>query len=242
MPRDLFGTVTNPPAHIGTRSRLTLPLSLAAHAAALAVLIVVPLVATDVLPLPSELRAVILETPELPVEPPKPIPPAPTPQTTTPVNPEAAPLEAPPSITADPPVRPPTDVGEVALGSTFSNAVLGTGGDDRVSGLPPPPPPPPRKPVPVGGVITAPTKIHDVAPEYPRVARDAKIQGVVIIQATIGVDGRVIDAQILRPVPFLGEAALDAVRQWRFTQPQLNGEPIAVIMTVTVNFTLDGRR
>ena len=58
-------------------------------------------------------------------------------------------------------------------------------------------------------------------------ARDAKIQGIVI------------DAEVLRPVPFLSEAALDAVRQWRFTTPQLNGEPIAVIMTVTVNFKLN---
>ena len=70
-------------------------------------------------------------------------------------------------------------------------------------------------------------------------ARDAKIQGIVIIQATIGADGRVVDAEVLRPIPFLSQAALDAVRQWRFTPPQLNGEPIAVIMTVTVNFKLD---
>ena len=91
----------------------------------------------------------------------------------------------------------------------------------------------------VGGAITAPTKIHDVAPGYPRMARDARIQGIVIIQATIGMDGRVIDAEVLRPVPFLGQAALDAVRQWRFTPTQLNGEPVAVIMTVTVNFRLD---
>ena len=79
----------------------------------------------------------------------------------------------------------------------------------------------------------------DVAPEYPRMARDAMIQGIVIIQATIGADGRVVDAEVLRPIPFLSQAALDAVRQWRFTPPQLNGEPIAVIMTVTVNFKLD---
>jgi periplasmic protein TonB len=239
MPRDLFGTVTHPPAHIGTRSRLTLPLSLAAHAAALAALIVVPLVATDVLPLPDTFRAVVLVTPEIPVEPPKPIPPAPTPLATTPVNPDAAPVEAPTGVTPEPPARPPTDLGDVAPGSTFSSAVLGTGGDDRVNGLTPPPPPPQRAPMRVGGAITAPTKIHDVAPVYPRMAQDAKIQGVVIIQATIGMDGRVVDAEVLRPVPFLGQAALDAVRQWRFTRPQLNGEPIAVIMTVTVNFTLN---
>ena len=239
MPRDLFGAVTDPPAQIGTRSRLTLPLSLAAHAVALILLIVVPLVATDVLPLPSEFRAVVLETPELPAEPPKPIPPAPTPPTTAPINPDVAPLEAPSSITPEPPARPPTDLGDVAPGSTVAGAVLGAGGDDRVSGLTPPPPAPPRAPVRPGGAITAPTKVHDVAPVYPQMARDSRIQGIVIIQATIGVDGRVINAEVLRPQPFLDQAALDAVRQWRYTPTQLNGEPVAVIMTVTVNFRLN---
>ncbi len=127
----------------------------------------------------------------------------------------------------------------MAPGSTFTGAALGSGADDRLSVLTPPPAPAQRAPVHVGGAITAPTKIHDVAPEYPRMARDARIQGIVIIQATIGMDGRVIDAEILRPVPFIGQAALDAVRQWRFTPTRLNGEPVAVIMTVTVNFRLD---
>ena len=132
MPRDLFGTVTDPPAHIGTRSRLTLPLSLAAHAAALAALIVVPLVATDVLPLPDDFTAVVLTPPDLPPEPPRPIPPAATTAAVPPPNPNAAPIDAPSSITPEPPVRPPTDLGEVAPGSTFSVALLGAGGDDRV--------------------------------------------------------------------------------------------------------------
>ena len=91
----------------------------------------------------------------------------------------------------------------------------------------------------VGGEVVAPGQIHDVSPEYPRMARDAKIQGIVIIQATIGADGSVVDAEVLRPVAFLSQAALDAVRQWRFTPPRLNGQPIAVIMTVTVNFKLN---
>ncbi len=240
MPRDLFGTVTDPPAHIGTRSRFTLPLSLAAHAAALTALIVVPLVATDVLPLPDDFTAVVLTPPDLPPEPPRPIPPAATTAAVPPPNPNAAPMDAPSSITPEAPVRPPTDLGDVAPGSTFSGTSLRRRGPTIGSRLSRRRlPPAPRAPMRVGGAVTAPTKIHDVAPEYPRMARDAKIQGIVIIQATIGVDGRVVDAEVLRPIPFLGQAALDAVRQWRFTPPQLNGEPIAVIMTVTVNFKLD---
>jgi TonB family protein len=103
---------------------------------------------------------------------------------------------------------------------------------------PPPPPPPPDGPVRVGGAIKVPTKIRDVRPVYPPDALDARIQGVVIIEATIDTDGRVADAKVLRSIPQLDEAALTAVRQWEFTSTSLNGVPVPVIMTVTVNFAL----
>jgi protein TonB len=80
--------------------------------------------------------------------------------------------------------------------------------------------------------------VHDVSPAYPAIAQSARVQGMVIIQATIGVDGSVVDATVLRSVPLLDEAALTAVRQWRYTPTRLNGEAVAVIMTVTVNFQL----
>jgi protein TonB len=64
------------------------------------------------------------------------------------------------------------------------------------------------------------------------------VEGIVIIEATIGADGQVINARILRSVPLLDQAAIDAVRQWQFTPTLLNGVPVPVIMTVTVNFTL----
>lgn len=60
----------------------------------------------------------------------------------------------------------------------------------------------------------------------------------MIIEATIGVDGRLINARLLRSIPLLDQAALEAVRQWEFTPTLLNGVPVPVIMTVTVNFTL----
>ena len=103
---------------------------------------------------------------------------------------------------------------------------------------PPPPPPPPVAPVRVGGNIKAPTKIRDVRPVYPSIAQSARVQGIVIIEATIGVTGAVEEAKVLRSVPLLDEAALDAVKQWQFTPTLLNGLPVPVIMTVTVNFTL----
>jgi TonB family protein len=114
--------------------------------------------------------------------------------------------------------------------------------------IPPPPPPPPSAdapvsqsgmaPVRVGGNIRVPTKLKDVRPVYPPGAELAGIQGVVIIEATIGVDGRVGGAKVLRSIPELDEAALEAVRQWEFTTTELNGVPVPVIMTVTVNFSL----
>jgi protein TonB len=64
------------------------------------------------------------------------------------------------------------------------------------------------------------------------------VEGVVIIEAVIGTDGRVQQARVLRSKPLLDEAALTAVRQWVFTPTLLNGVPVPLIMTVTVNFTL----
>jgi protein TonB len=86
--------------------------------------------------------------------------------------------------------------------------------------------------------VIAPAKIADVAPVYPVIARAAGVQGTVLLQATIGLDGRVEDVQVLRSVPLLDEAAVTAVRQWRYTPTRLNGQPVAVVMTVTVGFRL----
>ncbi len=93
-------------------------------------------------------------------------------------------------------------------------------------------------PVRVGGHIRVPTKTRDVPPVYPPVAQSARISGVIILEVTIAVDGRVADAKVLRSIPLLDQAALDAVRQWEFTPTYLNGVPVPVIMTATVNFTL----
>ena len=80
--------------------------------------------------------------------------------------------------------------------------------------------------------------MRDVRPVYPADAQSRKIQGIVIIEATIGADGRVRDTRVLRSVAMLDEAALAAVRQWKYAPTLLDGKPVAVIMTVTVNFRL----
>jgi TonB family protein len=90
----------------------------------------------------------------------------------------------------------------------------------------------------VGGAIKAPQKVLDVRPVYPPVALEARVAGVVIVEARIGTDGGVEEAHVLRSIPLLDGAALDAVKQWRFTPTLLNGQPTPVMMTLTVNFTL----
>jgi len=78
-----------------------------------------------------------------------------------------------------------------------------------------------------------------VKPVYPAIAQSARVQGIVIIEATIGPNGTVTEAKVLRSIPLLDQAALDAVRQWVFTPTLLNGQPTPIIMSVTVNFTLN---
>jgi TonB family protein len=97
----------------------------------------------------------------------------------------------------------------------------------------------PPQPVRVGQNIKPPSKTKDVRPAYPALAQSARVQGVVIIEVTLGEDGHVRDTRILRSIPLLDAAALEAVRQWEFTPTLLNGAAVPVIMTVTVNFTLD---
>jgi protein TonB len=88
----------------------------------------------------------------------------------------------------------------------------------------------------LGGKIRPPKKIKDVKPVYPAAAEAAKVYGVVILEARIEPDGRVSQARVLRGLPLLDEAALDAVRQWIFTPTLLNNQPVPVLMTVTVAF------
>jgi TonB family protein len=90
----------------------------------------------------------------------------------------------------------------------------------------------------VGGRIPSPRKVKDFRPTYPDVARAARAQGIVIVDATIGLDGKVVDAKVVRSIPLLDAAALDAVKRWEFEPTLLNGKPVSVIVTVAVQFSL----
>lgn len=88
----------------------------------------------------------------------------------------------------------------------------------------------------VGGTIRNPTKTKDVAPVYPPVAKSARVGGTVQVEATIGTDGRVEDAKVVKSVPLLDQAALDAVKQWQYAPTMVKGTPVPVIVTVAITF------
>jgi len=77
-----------------------------------------------------------------------------------------------------------------------------------------------------------------VSPRYPPTAQAARVEGMVVLDAVIDATGRVNDVRVTRSIPLLDQAAIDAVRQWRFTPTLLNGEPVSILLTVTVRFTL----
>ena len=113
--------------------------------------------------------------------------------------------------------------------------------------VPPPPPPPPVEAAPqpdvpssivVGGAVQAARIIHKVAPAYPPLARQARIEGVVKLEAVIAEDGAIDQLQTLSGHPLLVPAALQAVRQWRYRPTLLNNRPVRVVTQVEVRFQL----
>lgn len=104
----------------------------------------------------------------------------------------------------------------------------------------PPPEPEPTGPIRVGGQIKPPVRTHTVQPRYTEVARKARIQGTVIVEAVIGKDGRVQSTKVLKGLPFgLADEAVKAVEQWTFKPSTLNGKPVEVIYVLTAHFELN---
>lgn len=109
---------------------------------------------------------------------------------------------------------------------------------------PPPPPPPPGGPIPhfvrVAQGVTQGLLIKKVEPNYPPLARQARIQGSVILQAEIGRDGTIQNLSLISGHPMLVSAAIEAVEQWQYKPYLLNGEAVEVETQITVNFSLSG--
>jgi periplasmic protein TonB len=237
MPRDLFGDVVHPQTGLRSRKWYTLPLSVAAHAAILAAAIVVPLTVADVLPMPPSMVAFIAEAAPPPPPPPPPPPSARRERPLLTANPGVPPVEAPTGFKPDLGLEPESAAGKGVEGG-LPNGVEGSGALALVEPPPPPPPAAPTAPIRISSGIRQPTKLHDALPVYPTIAQSARVQGTVILEAIVGVDGRVKEARVLRSIPLLDQAALDAVRQWVYTPTLLNGVPVPIVMTVTVTFTL----
>jgi protein TonB len=217
---------------------------------AVIVIIVIPLIFTDVLP--KAMLTSVLEAPAAP-EPPKPPPPPPPDMPKVKVPPKMfdmdklmAPTRVPKrvaEIVDDPNVELPTM-------SQVQGAVPGSGGPptglSNLMKAPPPPPPPPKAvekpPTPtrirVGGNVAAASLIRKVQPVYPQLAKQARVQGSVHFTAIIGKDGTIQNLQLIGGHPLLVQAAQDAVKQWLYKPTLLNGEPVEVVTQIDVNFTL----
>jgi protein TonB len=227
------------PMALPARLTGTLPVSVAIHFVTLVLLLVVPLVADMPLPTPATSLPDYVRAMPVPAPPPPPRPATPMTSRVAPaVHADAAPTSAPAAILPEVPGVPPgvpVVEGAVPWGTE--------GGIGTVLAAPapielPPPPPKPAGPVRVAELPQPPRKIVDVRPQYPEVARVAHIGGTVVIEAIIDRTGHVGQLRVLRSVPLLDQAALDAVRQWRYTPSTLRGQPVEVLMTITVNFEL----
>src|SRR4029453_9275506 len=90
----------------------------------------------------------------------------------------------------------------------------------------------------IGNGVKGPRKLKDVRPVYPDIARQARVQGSVVMECRIDPSGRVTEVRVLRGVPLLDASAMDAVRQWVYEPTVLNGVAVPVLVTVTVNYRL----
>jgi len=235
----MFSDIGKPSGQQADRKWYVLPLSILLHGVIAAVVVIIPLIATGVLPTPVSAMKYAPRAMDIVLPAPPPVVIA-RPQVTKSVtyNPHAAPTVAPPTI------GPEIELPKFVPGPDL---IPRDGPITRLPGTNEPPPgpvhfvppsPPPAGPIRVGGSIKQPTKIVDVRPVYPPIAQSARVSGIVIIEAVIGPTGDVQEARVLRSVPLLDQAALQAVRQWKFTPTLLNGVPVPVVITVTVNFTL----
>lgn len=96
----------------------------------------------------------------------------------------------------------------------------------------------PAKRIRVAARVVEANLIHDVTPQYPPEAGRARIEGTVVLLATIGTDGSVKDVRIESGLPILAQAAIEAVKQWRYKPYLIDGEPVEVDSRITINFNL----
>ena len=239
----------------GHTRRWTVGVALLIEAAVVGILVLIPLLYVQVIPMPDLVTAL---TAPPPPPPPPPPPAAPKVAKLSPVrkfNPQGltAPREIPKEVAQvnEPVIQSAPDVpmtGGVIGGipggvpGGIPGGVIGS--LPNIAPPPPPPPPPPKAQasspsrIQVGGQVQAAMILNEVEPVYPRLAASAHIGGVVRLKAVISKDGRIEDLKLISGHPLLVQAAMDAVRQWTYKPTVLNGNPVEVATEIDVNFTL----
>ena len=223
-------------------------LSVVIEAFVIGVMVLIPLIYTEALPRQQLMTFLVAPPPP----PPPPPPPAAAPVKVVKVETEVVngelrtPTKIPEKVKmikeeeAPPPV---TAVGGVVggvpggvAGGTMGGVIGGIIGSTSAN-MPKIAPP---KTVRVSGGVIAGNLIHQVVPEYPAMAKTARVQGTVVLHAIISKNGTIENLQVISGHPMLQQAAMDAVRQWRYRPYVLNGEPVEVDTTINVNFELQG--
>lgn len=238
----------------GPRNRVTIVFSVGLHVLILLFLVLIPLIYTEALPI-SQIRNYLLAAPPSP-------PPPPAVRSVRIIGVERQTSEPHPSQ-----IQMPTQIPSIVArivdegppGSTSTGSpdgVVGAPENDALIGVPrwllrprptPVPPPPIQRKefsnpvrIQVSTGVQQAKLIYAPTPVYPPLAKINRIQGTVVVEAIISNDGTVQDLQVVSGHPFLVSAAIDAVKRWRYRPTLLNGQPVEVITTITVNFRLGG--
>lgn len=245
----ITGTTERPLRERAPGSKVT---SFVLHVVVLTAVIGIPLLrVTNTLPDAPTMLAFATAPPAPPPPPPPPAPAAARPAEPRPIEQPAqkqpeqmtAPLEAPAEV------RPEATTGTASAVAAVEGGVAGGVEGGVVGGViggvlggivssVPPPPPAPVVPVRIGGQINTPALVRRVEPVYPEVAAAAHLVGTVILEAVVGTDGRVESVKVLRPRHvLLDNAAVAALKQWRYSPLVLNGVTTPFILTVTFTFS-----
>jgi protein TonB len=237
---------------VSTRKPMTILLSFLLQVVIIGLLVLVPLIYYDVLPAQQLMSFVTAPPPPPPAPPP---PAAEQPRVVRKIVSEMtdtgqlrAPKEIPKQIAhiKEEAAPPPAPVGGV-VGGVPGGIPGGTPGGvigGIIGGIPSAAPPPPPKPtvqrIRLGGQVAQAKCVSCPMPQYPPLARQARIQGQVVLHAIIAKDGSIQQLQLVSGHPMLVSSAMSSVREWRYSPTLLNGEPVEVDTVITVNFTLSG--
>jgi protein TonB len=243
----MFDLIAGREKHLPSHATLPILLSTSAQAFVVGSILVIPMLfVAERLPEIPTMMAFVAAPPEPPPPPPPPAP----------ARPKEAPPKPAPTAAQNQFIAPVEEPAEIAAGSDEEEVGVGVPGGVEggipggviggvVGGLPeapPPPPPPPaapKAPVRIGGQIKQPQLVTRIEPEYPPLAVKAHIQGVVILEATVNEEGKVIEVRLLRSAnPLIDREAELALKQWRYSPLVLNGITVPFVLTVTLSFSL----